>query len=181
MSSNTSISPPKSIEEGTVRESILEETTTTNIYWDVGFEFEFTKYTEEDARVSHSLVRMGADGEAVALIESWAPAKVFAPDELTSLSGVDIADFLGDHARQAWMHQAVLCASLDERDAHHLGREEGIGVVCVWRYYHDHDDDLILGQRFVLAEGYASFTRTPLQSCRGRIKSREVISGGGPA
>jgi hypothetical protein len=179
----TSKSSATWIEAAPVREVIIEETTTSNIYWDVGSEFEFSKYTEEDARLSHALFRMRADdGDAVGLIEFWAPRKVFDPDELGRAPDSRIHDLLGFQAEHAWAYEAVQCAPLDESDARLLEHSPGKSVVCIWRYYYDQDDDLLLGQRFVLTDGYAGFFRRPLLPVNdGEIKVCEETGLGGSA
>ncbi|MGH2812645.1 MAG: hypothetical protein ACRDI1_08045 [Actinomycetota bacterium] len=178
----TSTARPKSIEEAPVRETIIEETTTTHIYWDVGCEFEFCKYTEDDSRLSHTLIRTrDASGEAVALIESWAPRTVLEPDQLHGLPERAIKEFLGHRSKQAWVYQAVRCAPLEASDARTLERGAGEPAVCIWRYYHDHDDDLLLAQRYVLAGGYAGYFRMPFPGGHGEIKAREEIPGSSAA
>lgn len=170
--------PTKWIETASVREQIIEETTTSHIYWDVAFEFQFSKYTEEECRISHGLFRMKEDdGDAVGLVESWAPRNVFAPDQLERCGESHVRDFLGFQAEHAWTYQAVQCAPLDESDATLLERRPGQPVVCVWRYYYDHDDDLLLAQRFVLTGGFASYSRRPLlPDGEGEIKEHEETS-----
>lgn len=174
----TSKSCTKWIEAAPVRDVIIEETTTSNIYWDVSFEFEFSKYTEEDSRLSHALImRRENDGSAVGLIDSWAPRGVFGPDDLSGCDESAVKDFLGFRTKTAWMYQAVHCAPLDEFDARILDRRAGESVVCVWRFYHDEDNDLVLGQRIVLTGGYANYSRRPLlPDVEGEISEREETS-----
>lgn len=174
----TSKSCAKWIEEAPVREVIVEETTTSHIYWDSGFKFDFSKYTAEDKRLSHALVRViEEDGRVVGLIESWSPRKVFAPDKLRGCDQTNVIDFLECETKNAWMYQAVHCEPLDDSDAGLLDRPSGDRVICVWRYYHDQDDDLVLGQRFVVTGGYAAYYRRPLLSYdEEEIEEREQTS-----